>query len=169
MKKAELVEALEKGRQQFLQTIEGLDEASLTQTGVVGHWSIKDVMAHLSMDEAEIVKMLYQAREGTKPTTSQFQNIQVDQQNAEWYEQTKDRTLDQVQRDFLAVRKQTLRRVAAFTDAELDQKGYFPWLKKASLSDIILDDTVIHEEDHRQQLAQWRQESKKRPLAGLDK
>lgn len=119
MNKNDLIQALNRSRERLLRAIEGLEASQLTQPGAVGIWSVKDVLAHLAMWEAQTVTLLYQVRQGMKPTTLHLKTFDNDQQNAQWYEQAKDRPWEQVWADFQGVRVQTLRRLDAFDDHEL--------------------------------------------------
>lgn len=159
MKKDELIGALHDVRRQFLEAIAGLDEEALSQPGVTGTWSIRDVIAHLNMWESETVTLLFQARQGQKPTTVHFQPVSDDEQNAKWHEITKERTVPQVLNDFEGVRKQTLRRLGDFRDAELENKGQFPWLKNHSLGELVWDYTGAHEKQHAEMIEQWKKRS----------
>ena len=72
MTKDELLDALEEERENFMEAIAGLSDEELEQPGASGEWSVKDVLSHLSMWEAELIKLLWQARKGQKPTTIHF-------------------------------------------------------------------------------------------------
>src|SRR3990172_10432092 len=100
----------------------------MLEPGVIGDWSIKDILVHLSLWEAELVTLLWQARQGRRPTTAQLGDESVDDLNARWYQMHKDRDLAQVLDDFNAVRHQTLRRVDGFSDRELTDPELFPCL-----------------------------------------
>jgi uncharacterized damage-inducible protein DinB len=156
VKKNELYQALNHSRERLLRAIEGLDATHLTQPGAVGIWSVKDVLAHLAMWEAQTVTLLYQVRQGMKPTTLHLKTFDTDQQNAQWYEQAKDRPWEQVWADFQGVRVQTLRRLDAFNEDELSSPTRFPWLGM-SLADLVYEWVVQHEEDHAADLETWRQ------------
>ncbi|HEX7973077.1 MAG TPA: ClbS/DfsB family four-helix bundle protein [Anaerolineales bacterium] len=128
MNKDEIMDALEDEREKFLDAIDGLPDEALQEAGVVGDWSIKDVMAHLIAWETELIKLLWQAQQGQKPTSAHFGSTSMDDLNAAFYQETRDRPLDRVMADFQAVRKQTSRRVDAFSDADLNNPQRYPWL-----------------------------------------
>jgi len=159
MNKNDLIQALNRSRERLLRAIEGLEASQLTQPGAVGIWSVKDVLAHLAMWEAQTVTLLYQVRQGMKPTTLHLKTFDNDQQNAQWYEQAKDRPWEQVWADFQGVRVQTLRRLDAFDDHELSSPTRFPWLGK-SLASLIYEWIIQHEEDHAADLEAWRRRLK---------
>jgi len=157
MTQDEILDSLEDQREAFLEAIDDLTDEQLEQPGVVGDWSIKDLMFHLTMWEAELVKLLWQAAQGVQPTTAHFSKLSVDERNAAWSAQAGDRTLDQVIDDFAGVRKQTSRRVTAFKDKDLEDPQRYPWLKGHPLWVWIAEDSFKHEAEHIVQVLQWRQ------------
>lgn len=52
------VDMLTYGHQTVAEAIKGLDEADGEQTGVCGHWSVKEIIAHLASYEAVLVEVL---------------------------------------------------------------------------------------------------------------
>lgn len=156
MDKAQLLEALQVGREKILQAIEGLSEAEMGQPGVVGEWSVKDILVHLTRWEAELVKLLWQAAQGVKPTTVHFTSPSVDEINARWYTESRDRPLSLVFQDFHAVRTQTLRRVKELPEKALIDQDYFPWAESQPLWKWISCDSFEHEAEHAAQIRSWR-------------
>jgi len=153
----EILDALEDQREAFLEAIDGLSDEQLQLPGVVGDWSVKDLMFLLTLWEAELVKLLYQAAQGLQPTTVHFNDTPVDQLNAAWSLQSASRTLVQVVDDFAGVRKQTGRRLAAFQDHDLIDPQRFPWLKDYPLWVWIAEGSFKHEAEHTAQIRQWRE------------
>jgi hypothetical protein len=157
MTQDEILDALEDQREAFLEAIDGLSDEQLEQPGVVGQWSIKDIMFHLTLWEAELVKLLWQAVQGVQPTTAHFSKTPVDELNAAWSAQFPGRTLEQVIDDFAGVRKQTSRRVTAFKDADLASSQRYPWQKGYPLWVWIAEDSFKHEAEHTAHIRQWRE------------
>ncbi|OGO71165.1 MAG: hypothetical protein A2Z37_06955 [Chloroflexi bacterium RBG_19FT_COMBO_62_14] len=156
MSKEAVISSLKTTRESLLSAIEGLDNETMLEPGVIGDWSIKDILVHLSLWEAELVTLLWQARQGRRPTTAQLGDESVDDLNARWYQMHKDRDLAQVLDDFHAVRHQTLRRVDGFSDRELTDPELFPWLNGESLEQWIDSDSFGHEAEHVAQILTWR-------------
>ncbi len=156
MDKTELLEALEGNRQEMIEMLEDLPDETLLQPGVVGEWSIKDILAHLTYWEGQAVTLLFQAQRGmAQPTTVHFGKESVDEVNRRWYEAGKERPLDRVWEDWVGVRKQLIRRVTDLTDKDLNDPQRFPWLEGQPLSQWILNDSVEHEEEHADQIREW--------------
>lgn len=156
MKKDELITALEDSREEFLSAIEDLPEEQMLVSGAAGVWSIKDILAHLLMWEAETIKLLYQARQGLTPTTVHLNNVSDDDQNRIWHSQLKDRPLDRVLADFSAIREQTIRRLEEFSDKDLSDPSRYVWLRGKTLNQLIKEYILDHEQQHTRAILEWR-------------
>ena len=54
MTKAEFLDRLRSGRAEWDALIAQIDEAQMTEPGVVGDWSVKDIIAHVTWSERVI-------------------------------------------------------------------------------------------------------------------
>lgn len=156
MTKDELIEALEDGRQEMVEMLDPLPERLLIRPGVCGEWSIRDILAHLTAWEGQVVTLLFQARQGVKqPSTVHFGKESDEVLNQRWHLMSLNRSLDLIWQDFIGIRKQTIRRINAFTDAELNNPDLYVWLKGTPLMLWIIDGVVQHEEEHGNQIRDW--------------
>ena len=156
MNKSELLAALQTSRASMLQALDGLSDSDMQQPGTVDQWSVKDVLAHLVRCEVELVTLLAQARQGTRPTYADFSPTKVDEVNAQWQRDDSARPLEKILADFHGVRKQTARRVETFTDDELTDPKRFDWLGDSPLWKWIEGDSFGHETEHAAQILAWR-------------
>ena len=149
MDKTELLEALEDGRQEMVEMLEDLADEVMVKHGVSGSWSIKDILAHMTQWEGQTVTLLFQASQSDrKPTTTHFGKETVDEINQRWYEASRERALDLIWQDWIGVRKQMIRRVADFSDKDLNDAQRYPWLSGTPLWQVIADNTFDHEDEH---------------------
>ena len=58
MKKQSLLDTLDKAWQEFKESYRGLTEAQISQPGVIGEWSVKDIIGHVTTWEEEALKAL---------------------------------------------------------------------------------------------------------------
>jgi hypothetical protein len=162
MNQDEILDALEDERENFLEAIDGLSEEALLEPGVVGDWSIKDILFHICMWETELVKLLWQAAQGLPPSSVFFTGDSVDDINAAWTAEGQARTYDQVWDDFQGVRKQTIRRLSAFSNKDLNDPERYTWLKdNPMIKDHplwfwIAESSFGHEKEHAAQIKEWR-------------
>ena len=161
MTKDELIDCLEDEREKFLDAIEGLSSEALHEPFASGEWSIKDIVAHLCAWEAELVKLLWQLKSGQTPTSILVNEIYIDAQNQRWYQAFQSRSLEQVMDDFEGVRKQTTRRVEAFTEQELSDPNRYPGLGKDPLWKWIAENSYEHEAEHRLSILKWQTSKEK--------
>lgn len=157
MKKTDMLLALESGHENLMVLLDDVPEEELTRPGAVGTWSVKDVLSHLLIWEAETIKLLYMARLKHKPQTAHFKTITDDEQNSIWYEQFKDRPYTSVWNDYAAIRDQTIERLAEFTDTDLNNTSLFPWLQGRSLAHLIESFILEHETEHTLAVKTWRE------------
>lgn len=156
MEKTELLEALEDGHQELLEMLQDLPDELLLKPGVSGEWSIKDILAHLTYWEGQLVTLLFQIQRGVaKPTTAHFSKDSTDELNQRWYLSGKDRPLEIIWQDWQGVRKQTIRRVTDLDEKDLNDIHRYPWLKGVPLFQWILNDTIEHEDQHADQIREW--------------
>jgi hypothetical protein len=156
MKKEEIISRLYAGRENFLDSIQGLSDQEVETLNVSDQWTVKDILAHLTRWEAELVKLLWQAKNNVKPTTVHFNLQSVDKINARWHIESQSRALDVDLADFHGVREQTIRRVKSFSDSALNDPQHFPWLESKPLWKWIINDSIGHDAEHEAQIRSWR-------------
>jgi hypothetical protein len=160
MTKEELLQAMESSRADLLKAIDGLNPTVMQEPGVVGQWSVRDVLAHITRWEAELVRMLFQLKQGRTPDYPTLSEPDIDKINARFHKENLERPLDQVLADFHSVRKQTLRRLSEYTEQELSEPGRYPALKGHPLIEYIAGDTYEHDAEHALQIQEWRDRTK---------
>lgn len=155
MRKTELVIAISEQREKMLNELETISNDRMLEPGAAGYWSVKDILHHLTMWEAELVKTLFQAHQGAQPVTELFIE-DCDPINLKWFESGKERPLDRVMMDFNGVRLQTIRRLNDFSDADLTNAQKFSWLGGHSLSWLVEGVCIEHEDSHVKDIQNWR-------------
>jgi hypothetical protein len=155
VKKSDLLEALETSHEKVLTLIEGVPVEVLTQPGATGEWSVKDLLSHLLIWEAETIKLLYQAHLHRKPDTAHFKTISDDEQNKIWLAQFKDRPYERVWNDYATIRDQTIERLNEISDANLNNSTLYPWLKGGTLAELIQSFILQHEAEHTETIQKW--------------
>lgn len=145
----ELLALMAASRTRLLAAIEGLPPEDMLQPGVVGDWSVKDVLAHVAAWQSRLVRLLFQLSRHQRPPPD---HRTLDEVNAEIYAQQKDRALDLILADFHGVYEQVRLRVTQLDDQVLRQR-----IGQSTLAEIIRSDTDEHEDEHAAQLAAWRQ------------
>ena len=148
MTKRELLEAIQKERAAFEAAWAGLTPEQMTAPGVMGEWSVKDILGHIAMWEARLVTILYANERGVPPKMLRGQ-AEVDKVNAESYAEQRERPLDRVLADFHAVHAQLLKRLDKLTDRDLSDPQRFKWMEGEPLEKLVAGDTFEHYAEHR--------------------
>ena len=157
MKKSELLAKLEQSRADFLELLDPIAEEEMLEPTLAGGWTIKDILIHLMLWEAELIKLLFQAQQGRPPQTILNSKEPTDKVNARWHAQHKDRDLEQALKDFEAIRAQTIRRVQSFSDKDLTDANRYKWLNGQPLWKWIAEETFEHEDEHAADIQKWRE------------
>src|SRR3972149_1809130 len=92
MNKSEFLTALIAERAEWDSLLAQIDEARMTEPGVVGEWSVKDMIAHITWFEREMVGVL-RAR---ALVGSDLWNLPHDERNAAIFERNRHRPLSDV-------------------------------------------------------------------------
>jgi uncharacterized damage-inducible protein DinB len=153
----ELLRELAASRETLLAAVAGLDEAEMAQAAVMEGWSAKDLLAHVTAWEAELLKAMAQGRAGKRPAYMSISTAEEDARNEQWRKEFKKKPLDKVLEDYGAVRGQTIRQVEKMADDELTDARRFAWTEGQPLAAIIADGTVEHDREHAAQILQWHE------------
>jgi uncharacterized protein (TIGR03083 family) len=157
MKQPELLTRLKESRARLEAALAGLTEAQFIMPGAMDDWTVKDLLAHLTAWEVELVTLVGRWQLGQSPNPLPDDDKTVARLNARWRAAYKDRPLDRVLADWRAVRQQTLRQVERLSDADLNAPR--KWLKGETLADTIKSETFEHEAEHLAHLLDWREKN----------
>ena len=155
MNRQDLLNALAASRADVDAALAGLTEAQMTEPGVLGDWTLKDLLAHLTAWEVELLTVLGKLTRGQTPKPVGESQAETDALNAKWHKDYQARPLDRVRADYDAVRPQTIRQVERLSEADLTAPR--KWLKGGTLHDMILSETIEHDAEHLPQIRDWRQ------------
>lgn len=155
--KREILERLRTERARLEAAIAGLSEETMRQPGVVGHWSIKDVLAHIAAWEAELVTALWYTAIGRRPRLVDIRD--VDAWNERRYQENKDRPLERILNDFRGVYDQLLRRMEELTDEDLNDPHRYDWTGGTPLAEVIAENSYAHEAEHAEQIEAYRKQA----------
>lgn len=153
MNKPTLLTKMEEHRSALLDALETLPEEAF-DLPYEGQWTLKDTLAHLTHWEAQLITALWHLKSGRKPSTAHFSTRSRDEINAEWYAQSKNRPLEIIWQDFVTIRDQTILRVEAISEQNLEK--HYPWLEDLTLADWIARYTFKHDEKHLGKIETWR-------------
>jgi hypothetical protein len=152
MTQAELLELVKQAWVAWQAALTGVKEADMTQPGREGDWSVKDVIAHISWHEREMVGMM----EARALVGSELWGLPTHERNAVIYEQNRERPLPEVLTESQHVHQEMISLLATLSDDELNDPGRFrdmpadwiPW-------QLIAQNSYEHYADHTAVLQSW--------------
>jgi muconolactone delta-isomerase len=132
--------------------LDEIDEAQMIQPGVAGEWSVRDIVAHITWFEREMVGTL-QAR---ALAGSDLWQLPADQRNARIFEENRDRPLHDVLAEAQQVHQQLLGEVEALAEDDLVDPHRFPGMPEDWQPwKVIADNSNEHYRDHSQDVRMW--------------
>jgi hypothetical protein len=93
-------------RRELDSLLDQIERSSMTLPGVVGEWSVKDILAHLASYDRELGLTL--ALHGQKPIGLWIEDLPTDEFNDRLYEEHRDKPLDDVLGDYRLVWQEIL-------------------------------------------------------------
>ena len=152
MDKTSFLDSLKTERARWDALLAQVGEARMTVPGAEGEWSVKDIIAHVSWSEREMVGVL----RAHALVGSELWNLPQDEENAAIYAENRERPLDDVLHDSQAVYAQLLEELRGMSEEAVNDPGQFrdmpagwiPW-------DIIAGNTYRHYRDHAATIREW--------------
>ena len=135
-------------RAELLAAISGLDEVALDRKGVIGDWSIKNVLAHIAAWEAWVVEAL-PTRMTTGATPEDFRQRAADEDrfNAEEVAEREELTPDEQLMELERTRAELLAYVRGLDAVVLARTQ--PWdTWEGTLPEYLLEALRDHEAEH---------------------
>ena len=162
--KAALIDNIRTKQTAMEQELEMLSEQQMTTAGVVGAWSIKDVLAHINAwERAALGRLQAAAKNATPafswapdgPTFTELSDADVDGMNNEIYQYNKDRSLPDVLTEFRTLAVQIVDALQELSDDVLTDAQRFTWTFGNPLWRFVPGDTYEHVDEHLQSIQAW--------------
>lgn len=158
MNKRDLITATRSERDALEAVLERIPPPDMAAPGVVGDWSVKDVLAHLAVWCSRAVTVIFQAERGQKPSLGVPDDSANGwaKVNAADFAQQRDRPLDRILVDFRGSHAQLIKRLEAWGDeAALFDRARYPSLRGASIADVVAANGAEHDAEHRAAIERW--------------
>jgi hypothetical protein len=155
--KSQLLKDITTGRRQLEKNLSALSEEDMTQPGVTGTWSVKDILAHLVAWEKLLLDWYRAGIQGYSPTIIPVGMRQkaIDALNQEIYEQNRKRNLDEVIAEFRTSYQQILTTLEGIPEEDLFIRGRYEWTGELTLADYIAGNTCNHYAWAKAQIRKW--------------
>lgn len=135
----EIQERLAQSRERLLAAMEILPDEALLEANAVRHFSIAQLLAHLTAWEAELVTGLMRLDQGKKPGELLAALADPQAYDARRHREYRGRELDAIFDDFQRVRVQLESWLEEFSDRDLASTKRYEWLQGKSLARLIAE------------------------------
>src|ERR671922_536175 len=148
MDRQQLLTQLDKAWAAIKASYAGLSDSQLTEPGVTGHWSVKDMIAHVTTWEEEALKYLPLILKGGRPPRYAIQYGGIDASNAQLTEQKRALSLSDVLRQL----EDTHRRLIAYVQSAPEEE----FMRETRFRRRLRLDTYSHYPKHTRAIRAWR-------------
>ncbi len=157
MTKAKLLAQIRAERDRFEAILAELDAAQMVQPGVVGLWSVKDILAHIAAWESLMVGWLEEILKGDIPEAlAPGQSWDgLDQFNEQIYLENRPRPLDDVLAEFHASFRRAWDAVHAAPEEALLEADRYPWREGNPVWHIVAANMSWHYPEHGASIRAW--------------
>jgi Mycothiol maleylpyruvate isomerase N-terminal domain len=145
------------GHQTVLKAIDGIGHEAWETTGVVGIWTLKDVMAHLASFEQVLAEILSSLQDKAASTATLEQFINHPDFNNSQVALRKGQTPDQVYAEYQNWYQQVRDWVERTPEPTFKQVGILPWYgAEFDLEDFLVYTYYGHKREHSAQIALYK-------------
>ncbi|MEW6093196.1 MAG: ClbS/DfsB family four-helix bundle protein [Chloroflexota bacterium] len=144
--KTDLLTAIDQERGALEAILEALTPEQMVEPGVVGEWSVKDVLAHLVEWEQMVLEWYRAGLRGDIPEMPApgYKWNQTPQLNQMIYKKHHDRPLDKVMEEFHASHREILGVIQDLSNEELFTAGRYAWTQKNTMGTYFVSATSGH-------------------------
>jgi hypothetical protein len=96
MTKARLLDTLRTKRAEWDAVLAHVPAAQMSQPGVVGEWSVKDLIVHLTYHERWYADRLHEMLRGEGYTPTEMDHMDFDERNDRIFQQNRNRSVEEV-------------------------------------------------------------------------
>jgi len=151
MDKSKLLKNLDTAWNALLDSYAGLSDAEMTRTGVIGEWSVKDIIVHVTSWEDEALKHLPTILAGKRPPRYSVTYGGIDAFNAQIMAKRKSLSLTEV----LRLRDETHRRLINFIERVPEEE----FVSETRFRRRLKLDTYSHYPLHAEAIRNWREKT----------
>lgn len=152
MDRATLLETIKTGRADWDALLAQVDETRMTQPGVAGEWSVKDIIAHVTWYERETMGMVEQRA----VIGSELWYRSLDERNDAIFAANRDRSLSDVRTEAQQVFAALLDAIETLSEQELNDPAAFQHMPTEWIPwKAIASNTYEHYPQHSPDIQAW--------------
>jgi hypothetical protein len=150
--KQELLSKIETAHSEWQSLIAEVDQARLSEPGVTGDWSVKDLVAHVSSWQQRVLDRM---DADTTGAPIEFAGRDLEEINVALYDRNRDRPLDDVLSEAEETYSRFMERVRGLSEQQLFEPGQFSFTKENPVYLWIAGDTFEHYDEHSATIREW--------------
>ena len=161
LSRTQLLETLKSRRAGWDALLNSVGEARMDIPGAAGHWSVKDIVSHITAYERWLVEWLTAVSQKTFPAPSPLDDADVERRNSRVYEMTHMLPLQQVMDDTQKNFEALLNIIETLSDEYFDNPQSAEWFMKPYWSKMktvpaaVINLSVDHYEEHIPTIKAW--------------
>ena len=149
MDRQRFLKQLDKAWAEMKESYAGLTGSELAEPGVMGDWSVKDILAHVTTWEEEALKYLPLILRGDRPPRYSIMYGGIDAFNAQMLEQKRGLALSEVLRQM----DETHRRLIDYVQSVPEEQ----FTRETRFRRRLRLDTYSHYPEHAKLIQEWRE------------
>lgn len=156
--KAAIIEAIQVEHRRLEKCLASVSRKEMVKRGVVGIWSVKDVLAHLTAWEQLLLSWYDAGLRGkmpSRPVPVGMSRNAIDALNQDIFEQNQKRPLASVFVEFQSSYQQVLAMVQIVPEEDMFEPGRYSWTGQLILADYIASNTCNHYLWAKTQIQKW--------------
>ena len=158
MNKSELVEQIQIGHKLFRAMLAELSDEQMLEPGVVGQWSVKDILAHIVAHQQYMIQWIDRRLHGETPQEFQPYDMPEDQLarlNEQIYLENRNGPLAELLAELDRTYVRTLTLVSGPEEADLTDTSRFRLAGGEPLWEAVAANTFWHYEEHGRDIRAW--------------
>jgi uncharacterized protein (TIGR03083 family) len=157
MSKEKLLAEIQRERERLETTLAQIDPQEMLSPGVIDNWTVKDLLAHITVWEQRMILWLADSVNDIQPQMLPpgMTWDDLDQWNEQTYQAHRQRPLEQVVAEFAASFPQAFSAVREISEEDLVDPDRFPWREGRPLWVMVAANTFWHYEEHNRSLQDW--------------
>lgn len=155
--KERIIESIHIERRRLEKNLTSLSDADMMESGVVGEWSVKDILAHLFDWEQRFLGWYEAGLRGEVPETPapglKWSQLRI--LNQRIFEKYQDRALSDIKKEFQSSFEKVLETVNDIPEKDLFKIGRYQWTGKDTIGGFILANTANHYRWAKSRIRNW--------------
>ena len=165
MTKNSLMGLLTTGREQWDRVLAQVGESHMTTSGVVGDWSVKDIVAHVAYWERYVAAYVRSTITGQPPTDeerygvaelpAEVRDMDIDQFNDWTFQRQRRRPLPEILMEEQTIYRDLYTMLRGLRESDLLGEGRYEWTRGRAIWEYVAGNTYEHWAEHGQSIQAW--------------